>query len=47
VNTEYWKERCELAEDFISESPCDPDINEYQAKAYTKWQRFIRLVSKD
>lgn len=38
---ELWKARCELAEDFIDKSPCDPDIYNEQLKAYQKWQTFI------
>jgi len=36
----YWKKRCELAEDYIKESPCDPDIYEPQLEAWEKWQEF-------
>lgn len=36
----YWQERCLLAEDYISESPCDPDIYEDQLKAYWLWMDF-------
>lgn len=37
---EYWKKRCELAEDFIEESPDDPDVTKKQWEAYQKWQDF-------
>jgi len=37
---EYWKKRCELAEDFIEESPDDPDVTQKQFEAYKKWQAF-------
>ena len=39
----YWKKRCELAEEFIEESPCDPDITSEQIKAYDEWQRYVKL----
>ena len=38
----YWKQRCLLAEQFIEESPCDPDITPLQLKAYTEYIEFIR-----
>jgi hypothetical protein len=37
---EYWKKRCELAEDFIEESPDDPDVTKKQWEAYQKWIAF-------
>ena len=37
---EYWKKRCELAEQYIKYSPCDPDITKEQYKAYWKWHDF-------
>ena len=39
---EYWKKRCELAEDYISKSPCDPDIYVEQMDAYNEWEKFKR-----
>jgi len=42
----YWKSRCKLAEKFISESPCDPDIYPEQMKAYNKWQKKIKKLPK-
>lgn len=38
---EYWKTRCELAEKYIKESPCDPDITDSQITAYHNWLDFI------
>jgi len=35
---EYWIKRCECAELYISESPCDPDHTERQLNAYRNWQ---------
>lgn len=35
---EYWRKRCLAAEEYIKESPCDPDITNEQAEAYFKWQ---------
>jgi hypothetical protein len=40
---EYWKQRCELAEAYIEESPCDPDIYAEQWQAYDAWQEFKKL----
>ena len=37
---EYWEKRCRAAEDFIKESPCDPDITYNQIQAHNKWQDF-------
>lgn len=37
---DYWKTRCELAEKYIEESPCDPDIYNDQQEAYKKWMEF-------
>lgn len=36
----YWKHRCHLAEDYIKESPCDPDIYPEQLEAHMEWQKF-------
>jgi len=40
---EYWKQRCELAEKYIEETPCDPDIYEEQIVAYNNWTEFKKL----
>ena len=40
--TEYWKQRCLLAEKCIEESPCDPDITEEQIKAFKEYHNFIK-----
>lgn len=40
MNIEYWKKRCELAEMYIEESPCDPDITMHQLAAYSAWNHF-------
>ena len=37
---EYWKKRCELAEMYIEECPCDPDITLSQLAAYSAWNHF-------
>lgn len=34
---DYWRKRCTAAENFIKESPCDPDITQDQIKAHTVW----------
>lgn len=39
---DYWKSRCEAAEKFIAESPCDPDIYADQIDAYDKWQELVK-----
>lgn len=36
----YFVKRCELAEKYIDESPCDRDITDGQLKAYREWQDF-------
>jgi len=41
---EYWKKRCELAEMYIEESPCDPDITMSQLAAYSAWNHFKNLT---
>lgn len=43
----YWKHRCEAAESFISESPCDPDITEKQIKAYAYWKKLYNIKPED
>ena len=40
---EYWKKRCELAEAYIEESPCDPDIYKKQLDAWNNWCEFKKL----
>lgn len=35
----YWKNRCQLAEAYIDESPCDPDITAAQGNAYRAWNK--------
>lgn len=40
---EYWKRRCELAEDYVNKSPCDPDITDEQFIAYERWEEFKKL----
>lgn len=44
---EYWKKRCELAEKYIEETPCDPDIYEEQIVAYNNWGEFKKLPIPD
>lgn len=39
---EYWQKRCELAEKFIAESPCDPDITETQVAAHKEYKEFLK-----
>lgn len=35
----YWQVRCEAAENYIEETPCDPDIYPKQIEAYQHWNR--------
>lgn len=42
LDLEYWKERCRLAEDFISKHPADPDITGEQSEAYYRWKNYVR-----
>lgn len=37
-DADYWRKRCEAAELFIKESPCDPDITSKQIVAHNHWQ---------
>lgn len=41
---EYWKRRCELAEKFIREHPCDPDITDKQTENYNRWSEFKKIL---
>lgn len=38
IREQYWKDRCLAAEDFISATPCDPDITNEQIITGEKWQ---------
>lgn len=40
-DTDYWKQRCLLAEKCLEESPCDPDITSDQIKAWNAYHKFI------
>lgn len=44
---EYWKQRCELAEKCLEESPCDPDITSDQIKAHNAYNKFISNFGND
>ncbi len=41
---DYWKKRCELAELYIEETPCDPDITYTQFLAYNAWNNFKNSI---
>lgn len=43
---EYWKKRCELAENIEAANPCDPDINSDQIKAYKEYNYFLHRRGK-
>jgi|DEB0MinimDraft_10_1074344.scaffolds.fasta_scaffold30557_1 hypothetical protein len=45
-DADYWKKRYRLAEKYINESPCDPDITKAQYKAYLKWIEFKTVSQK-
>jgi len=42
----YWKQRCLLAERYLEESPCDPDITIEQHKAWNAYIEFINQNKK-
>lgn len=37
----YWKNKCELAEECLRETPCDPDITGKQVVAWKNYKEFI------
>lgn len=39
---DYWKKRCELAEDCIIESPRDLYMETGLFNVYNKWQKFLK-----
>ena len=39
---DYWKTKCELTEDCLEKSPCDPDITSEQIEAWQTYHRFIK-----
>lgn len=41
--SDYWKQRCLLAEKCLEESPCDTDITTEQIEAWNAYHNFIRL----
>jgi len=38
----YWRDRCNLAEAFIRETPTEPDTTPEQANAWQAWMDFIK-----
>lgn len=38
---QYWRTRCELAEECLDQSPCDPDITSGQIEANNAYRNFI------
>lgn len=42
---DYWRQRCEAAEDYISESPCDHNMTTPQLKAYWKWKELKDAIN--
>ena len=41
---DYWQSKCLAAEEYIQETPCDPDILPLQVMAYNKWQELKNQV---
>lgn len=39
---EYFRKRMFAAEDYIRQSPCDPDIYPEQLEAYSVWQEIVK-----
>lgn len=46
ISDDYWRKRCEAAERYINESPCDPDITNTQEAAYDAWQEIVKQQPK-
>jgi len=46
-DTDYWKQRCLLAERCLEKSPCDPDITSDQIKARNAYHKFISWAGND
>ena len=46
-DTDYWKQRCLLAERCLEKSPCDPDITSDQIKAWNAYHKFISWAGND
>lgn len=44
---EYWEKRCELAEKYIDNCPCDPDVSTAHLEAYNEWCAFKKLNLPD
>ena len=42
ADNDYWKLRCQLAEDCLEKSPCDPDITNEQIQAWNEYHTFIK-----
>lgn len=41
TDLEYWRTRCELAEECLEQSPCDTDITRGQIEAQSAYVTFI------
>lgn len=39
---DYWEARCKLMEQVEENNPCDPDINQGQIDAWSKYHNFIK-----
>ena len=39
---DYWETRCKLMEQVEENNPCDPDINQEQIDAWSKYHNFIK-----
>ena len=38
---QYWRTRCELAEECLEQTPCDTDIASGQIEAHSAYNKFI------
>lgn len=41
TGVDYWKRRCQAAEKYIGQTPCDHDITPKQIEAHEAWQEII------
>jgi hypothetical protein len=42
----YWSKRCELVEEILRNTPCDPDLNTEQIEAWYNYKSFIKKKGK-
>lgn len=46
LEVDYWKERCLLIEDFVKESPIDPDVTFEQMYYWNEYNKFIEKFGR-